>query len=279
MTASQSTISIRDIESIEDLRKLGPVEKQVWGLDERDVTPMTLLIALKEAGSIVVGAFDDDALVGFALGFPSIENRQVGIHSHMLAVLPQYRDLNLGYKLKLAQRERALAMGLKQMSWTFDPLQSRNAYFNFAKLGVVSNRYNPDFYGQDSTSVLHQNGTDRLWLTWMLDSVRVEQRLAGRRGAEMPAGNDIVWCDRELRPHQGRVEAIPPDAAAFIAIPGDILEIENRDPALAREWRLATRWAFMELLRAGFFVADYLRGSGNTGKYVLRRGDMVDCVS
>src|SRR5581483_114203 len=89
------SIIIRDLETIEDLRKIGPVEKEVWGLDDRDVAPMTLLIASKEAGSVFVGAFDGDDMVGFAFGFPSLEHGQVGIHSHMLAVLPQYRDLNL----------------------------------------------------------------------------------------------------------------------------------------------------------------------------------------
>jgi predicted GNAT superfamily acetyltransferase len=159
------TVVIRDLESIEDLRKVEQVEQEVWGLVDRDVTPMTLLIACKEAGSILIGAFDGGALVGFAFGFPSIEHGHLGIHSHMLAVLPQYRDLDLGYKLKLAQRDRALAKGIDIMSWTFDPLQSRNAHFNFAKLGVLSDIYKVDFYGRASSSVLHQNGTDRLWLT------------------------------------------------------------------------------------------------------------------
>src|SRR5438270_10766526 len=138
------SIVIRDLETIEDLRKMGPVEKAVWGLEDRDVAPMTLLIACKEAGSVFVGAFENDAMVGFAFGFPSLENGHVAIHSHMLAVLPQYRDLNLGYRLKLAQREHALRKGIAEMSWTFDPLQSRNAHFNFAKLGVVSNSYKID---------------------------------------------------------------------------------------------------------------------------------------
>ncbi len=269
-------IIIRDVASIDDLRKIGAVEKQVWTLDERDLAPMTLLIALKEAGSIIVGAFDGDALVGFALGFPSLESGHVAIHSHMLAVLPEYRDFNLGYRLKLAQRDRALAAGIKKMSWTFDPLQSRNAHFNFAKLGVVSDRYKVDFYGRDSSSVLHQNGTDRLWLTWPLDSVRVQRRLSSARNDALPIGVDAVAADTELRPVRGPLAEIVPQPAALISIPDDIVALENRDPALAWEWRLATRWAFTELLAAGFFVADFFRGANRTGKYMLRRGDMYE---
>src|SRR5438105_383909 len=170
-------IVIRGLESIEDLRQIEPVEKEVWGLAERDFSPMTLLIAHKEAGSILIGAFDGDKLAGFAFGFPALDQGRLFVHSRMLAVLPEYRDLDLGYKLKLAQRDHALALGIKQMTWTFDSLQSRNAHFNFAKLGVVSDRYKVDFYGHDSSSVLHQNGTDRLWVTWPLASRRVQQRL------------------------------------------------------------------------------------------------------
>ncbi len=278
MSPSQpkSDILIRDLTSIEDLRKIGPVEQRVWGLNDRDVAPMTLLIALKEAGSIVIGAFDGETLIGFALGFPSLEHGGIAMHSHMLAVLPEYRDLNLGYRLKLAQRDRALAAGVKNMSWTFDPLQSRNAHFNFAKLGVVSNRYQVDFYGQDSSSVLHQNGTDRLWLTWQLDSVHVQRLLSLARQQSMPSGIDAVSSDADMWPHRGNLAEIVSQAVGLITIPDDIVAIENRDSGLAWEWRQATRWAFTELLAAGFFVADFFRGANRTGKYILRRADITE---
>ena len=97
----------------------------------------------------------------------------------MLAVRPEYRNSNLGYRLKLAQRERALASGLTRMTWTFDPLQSLNAHFNFAKLGVVSDRYEVNFYGEETSSFLHRTGTDRLWVSWPLDSFRVTRRVEG----------------------------------------------------------------------------------------------------
>src|SRR5439155_11403248 len=90
---------------------------------------------------------------------------------------PSYRNHNLAYKLKLAQRERVLAQGIKRISWTFDPLQSLNAYFNFKKLGVVADTYKINFYGEATSSFLHQIGTDRLWVTWLLDSERVRKRL------------------------------------------------------------------------------------------------------
>ncbi len=100
-------------------------------------------------------------MVGFAFGFLGREHGHIAIHSHMLAVLETYRHLDLGSQLKQAQRERAIAMGIHEMTWTFDPLQSRNAHFNFSKLGVVSDLYKVDFYGPETSSMLHRNSTDR----------------------------------------------------------------------------------------------------------------------
>jgi len=103
---TQSAITIRDLDAIPDIEPMLRLEKEVWGLDDADVTPLTLIVALKAAGSIVVGAFDGREMVGFALAFPSFEQGKVGLHSHMLAVRPSHREYGLGYRLKLAQRER-----------------------------------------------------------------------------------------------------------------------------------------------------------------------------
>ena len=277
-------VVIRDLETIEDLRKVEPVEREVWGLADRDVAPMTLLIACKEAGSILIGAFDGSELVGFAFGFPSLERGCLGVHSHMLAVLPHYRDSDLGFKLKLAQRDRSLAKGIKTMSWTFDPLQSRNAHFNFAKLGVLSDSYKVDFYGTDSSSMLHQNGTDRLWLTWPMDSARVHQRLKAALQTARDLPSDAVPLVRsELggRPGRGSLPAALVAKKASVAIPNDIVSLERRDAAIAWEWRLATRWAFTESLKAGFIVSDYYRPTAgqSTGSYLLESGNLADFLS
>jgi predicted GNAT superfamily acetyltransferase len=281
---AQPTVVIRDLETIEDLRKVEQLEQEVWGLVDRDVTPLTMLIACREAGSILIGAFDGSALVGFAFGFPSIELGQLTIHSHMLAVLPQYRDLDLGYKLKLAQRERALAKGIQTMSWTFDPLQSRNAHFNFAKLGVVSDSYKVDFYGRATSSVLHQNGTDRLWVTWPMASARVERRIQGNpNGARELPSDPVPVVKSELggRPAHGSLSAALAANKATVAIPNDIVVLEHRDSAVAWEWRLATRWAFTELMKAGFVVTDYFRAiaPSGAGVYLLEAGRVENFIS
>ncbi len=197
-----------------------------------------------------------------------------------------YRDLDLGYKLKLAQRERALAMRVSEMTWTFDPLQSRNAHLNFGKLGVVSDIYKIDFYGPETSSILHQNGTDRLWVRWPLASRRVRDRLQGKeyRPEVLDAFSrlqPLVQFNGDGKPLRNDLPAALARQRIAIQIPSDIGAVEQKDPGLAREWREATRWAFTEALRAGFFVAEFartVRGKQGPGNYLLEKGTVAEYV-
>lgn len=285
-------IAIRDLKSINDLSQLKAVEKQVWGMADDDALPLTLAIALKTAGNIFIGAFDkekgNEKLVGFAFGFLGREHGQTIIHSHMLAVLDAYRHLDLGSRLKQAQRERAMAMGVDEMTWTYDPLQSRNAHFNFSKLGVVSDTYKVDFYGPETSSVLHRNGTDRLWVRWILNSKRVRDRLAGKNTTTRAETIDALRLLAPLVRFDPRGNPARADLAQSLArqrvsveIPGDILEVEQADMGLAREWREATRWAFSEAISAGFVVAEFcrsIRGNQGPGAYLLQRAEVSEVI-
>ncbi|MGA7560642.1 MAG: GNAT family N-acetyltransferase [Terriglobales bacterium] len=285
-------IAIRDLKSINDLSQLKAVEKQVWGMADDDALPLTLAIALKTAGNIFIGAFDkekgNEKLVGFAFGFLGREHGQTIIHSHMLAVLDAYRHLDLGSRLKQAQRERAMAMGVHEMTWTYDPLQSRNAHFNFSKLGVVSDTYKVDFYGPETSSVLHRNGTDRLWVRWILNSKRVRDRLAGKNTTTRAETIDALRLLAPLVRFDPRGNPARADLAQSLArqrvsveIPGDILEVEQADMGLAREWREATRWAFSEAISAGFVVAEFcrsIRGNQGPGAYLLQRAEVSEVI-
>jgi chorismate synthase len=275
-------ITIRDLQGIDDLNDLRRVEKEVWGLADDDTLPLTLAIACQAAGNIFLGAFEKDKLVGFAFGFLGRERGQTMIHSHMLAVLDAYRHLDLGLQLKQTQRVRALAMGVHEITWTYDPLQSRNAHFNFAKLGVLSDTYRVDFYGPETSSMLHQNGTDRLWVRWALNSRRVRDRLAGKslntRAEILDAMRllaPLVRFDPSGKPGRADLAESLARQRVSIEIPGDILAVEREDMGLAREWREATRWAFCEALKAGFFVSEFcrsIRGQQGPGAYLLQRG-------
>jgi predicted GNAT superfamily acetyltransferase len=240
-----SEISIRQIESFSELRAVEELQKEVWGIPDLDVVPLTHLVAAKAAGGVLLGAFDGQTLVGFVYGFVAEEDGEMAHHSHMLAVKHAYRNFNLGYKLKLAQREEVLAQGINLITWTFDPLQSLNAHFNFTKLGVISDRYVVNFYGEEAASFLHQTGTDRFWVKWLLTSERVVQRLNTTKAA---------------------LEN-PPDKL-LIEIPGDINAVQQESPEAAYEWRLRTRRQFTEAIEAGYVVRDFYR-EADRGVYVL----------
>jgi len=284
-------VTIRDLQSFEDLQQVAEVEREVWGLAEADATPLTLTIAMKAAGSILLGAFDGAKLAGFAFGFLGVEHGRLAVHSHMLAVREPYRNLRLGYKLKVAQRERVLALRIgeariQEMTWTFDPLQSRNAHLNFSMLGVVSDTYKPDFYGPETSSVLHRNSTDRLWVTWPLSSRRVRERIQGKQNrTEMLDALSILTpllrFNGEGKPSSTDLAAALGRQRIAIEIPSDIGHVERKDPALAREWRRQTRWAFTETLKAGFIVAEFcrmVRGQQGPGVYLLEKTKMEEYV-
>jgi predicted GNAT superfamily acetyltransferase len=304
--SSKPAISIRDFEGFDGLNQVEAVEREVWGVSGRDTIPLTLAIATKAAGNLWLGAFDGAKLVGYAFGFFGAEHGRLIVHSHQLAVLPAYRDSDLGYRLKLAQRERVLALRLEnrealefrvqdsrlaslrveEMTWTFDPLQSKNAHLNFAKLAVVSDSYNIDFYGPQTSSALHRNSTDRLWVRWPVASRRVQSRLQAKDNrAEMLDALStlapLIRFNGEGKPARTDLATALARQRIAIEIPSDIASIEHTDAGLAQEWRQATRWAFTESLRSGFFVAEFcrtVRGHQGPGVYLLEKGNLEEYV-
>ena len=286
-----SEIVIRDLRGFRDLQQVEAVEREVWELSDLDTTPLTLAVATQQAGNLWLGAFAGSELVGFVFGFLGIEDGHLSLHSHMLAVRAPYRNSDLGYKLKLAQRERVLAMRINgtpitDLTWTFDPLQSKNAHLNFAKLGVIAQSYKIDFYGPETSSPLHRNSTDRLWVKWPLTSRRVQARIQGKDPrAEMLDALHTLQPLIQFNP-RGEPSRTDLDAALLrqriaIEIPSDIGSVEQKDPALARQWRLETRWAFTQALQSGFFVAEFcrtVRGQQGPGVYLLEKGSPEEYI-
>lgn len=261
---------IRDVESDAEFHAIEDIQKEAWGFNDLDTVPAATLMATKHAGGVVLGAFEGDAMIGFAYGFAAYEEGRASIHSHMLAVRPEYRNFQAGFYLKLAQRERVLEMGLDEISWTYDPLQSLNAHLNFAKLGVVSRRYIADFYGAATSSPLHQGfGTDRLWVRWLLNSERVT-RLASR-DPRSPAVDQVVSdvdSSELLMSALVRREGLGPKLEDFsklstglctIEIPHNINSLKDQVPQAGVAWREATRKAFLAAIDAGFEVANFFR--------------------
>jgi predicted GNAT superfamily acetyltransferase len=262
-------IVFRDIEQLSEMHEVERLQKTVWGVDDLDVLPSLAMRPLVEVGGILIGAFDNDRMVGFVFGFPGRHDGEDIIHSDMLAVLSEYRSFGLGFRLKLAQRERALAMGIKTISWTFDPLRALNASLNFARLGVFSDRYEIDYYGETS-SVLHRLGTDRLWVTWLLNSERTIERIQTKThsvSSEADGTRLVRIGDAQEPVSQDCLEG----PQVLIEIPTALDELLEQQPGLATDWRMATREAFTRALKAGYIVEDFVidKGAGK-GSYVLK---------
>jgi predicted GNAT superfamily acetyltransferase len=271
MVSHASAIIIRDIKELSELRAVEELQKQIWGCSDREILPSLALIPIIEVGGVLLGAFDQSNLVGFVLAFPGIEDRRLILHSDMLAVKSEYRSHGLGFRLKLAQREKALAKGIDRITWTFDPLQSLNAHLNFARLGVISNRYKVNYYGQTS-SFLHRTGTDRLWVTWLLNSKRVKKKLESCAPANLPKDTEssvtmLAVSDSDeplLKNNTG-------EGSVVIEIPGNMNELMIKDSELAIRWREASRQAFTNVLNAGYTMIEFYRSERNRraiGRYL-----------
>ena len=278
ISVTEEAISIRDIDSIAEVRAVEELQREVWGIPDIEVVPLSQLVAAKASGGVLLGAFDSGNLIGFAYGFVGYERGTTVHHSHMLAVKPAYRAHDLGFRLKAAQRERVLQQGINVMTWTFDPLQSLNAHFNIAKLGAISDRYLINFYGDEAASFLHRNGTDRLWVSWLLTSPRVVERLTKTPSATAGSGLPTLVKSDGGRPQLNAFEDASSNDRFSIEIPADINAIERNDVGLAFEWRKTTRQAFTDALNSGFTVEDFFRAGHSddeVGVYVLSRGQLL----
>ncbi len=196
-----SGLDVRALTTLEEFYRTLGLQKRIWGFNESDVVAPRLFGVYRHIGGSVLGAFVDDEMVGYTLAFAGFKSgRRVYWHSHMAGVVPEWQGRGIGRRLKLRQREEALAAGIDLIEWTFDPLQARNAYFNLERLGVVVQEYVPNLYGVTSSDLHGSLPTDRLVAAWRLESPRVLARIEGNTAERDDSGGTI---------------AIPEDAAAL----------------------------------------------------------------
>jgi predicted GNAT superfamily acetyltransferase len=271
---------IRALTTLEDCRKVAELERVVWGYtDAQDVVPPPVLIVSIKRGGILLGAFGDDGgLHGFVYSMPALKDGQITQWSHMLGVLPQARERGIGLKLKLAQRERALAMGIELIEWTYDPLQALNAHLNFARLGVVVEHYEENVYGDSSSPLHHGTATDRFIAEWHLVRPHVQRRIAAIGQpivrdsgiANSPLANASRAGERWLEP--GALDLSLDARRVLVEIPVGFSEMQAAAPAVALAWRMATRRIFQTYLGRGYRVVDFfLSREARRGHYLLAR--------
>lgn len=172
-------VEIRGCTTQAEFNQCVGLERAVWHFADLDIVSADLLLIAAKTGGQVLGAFDGGRMIGFLYSVPALRGKLVYLHSHMLAVLPEYQNQGIGRQLKLAQRDEAISRDINLIEWTFDPLEIRNAHFNITRLGAIVRRYEPNLYGLTSSPLHRGIPTDRLFAEWWLDSERVKALLSG----------------------------------------------------------------------------------------------------
>lgn len=272
-------ILIRPLDGIDEYRACVALQEETWGEAFAERVPPAILMVAQELGGVTSGAWDGDRLIGFVFGVTGIRHGRRAHWSDMLAVRPEYRDRGLGRRLKLHQRDQLLALEVEMVHWTFEPLESRNAYLNFARLGVTSRDYRRDLYGEPD-SPLHQGlGTDRFVVDWAIASDRVAARIDGRNTPPTPA--DVAGLPLVNPTSEGPdgLTCAEPDtgldaARVRVAVPREIQALKARSPELALSWRARVRAAMEAYLERGYVVVE-LVPAGDRSDYVLERSDLA----
>jgi predicted GNAT superfamily acetyltransferase len=261
-------VTVREVTAIADLEAVVRLYASIWGRDANPPVTLELLRAFTKAGNYVAGAFDGDELVGACVGFFHAPAEDA-LHSHIAGVSERATGRHVGFALKLHQRAWALFRGVCYIAWTFDPLVSRNAYFNLAKLGARSVEYLPNFYGIMRDAINGTDDTDRLFVKWRLRDPDVVSACAGRGrptvvAEELAAGASVALSvDEDGAPVRGRLDG----ATVLVAVPSDIGALRSSDPALAAQWRVALREVILALVADG----GRIDGFDRAGWYVVRR--------
>ncbi len=203
----KTEITIRPCTTLPEFEQCIQLQQAVWSDSDRELVPQHIFVVAAKTGGQIFGAYDGEKMVGYLLGMVGLRDGVGYIHSHMAGVLPDYQNCGIGRKLKLAQREDAMARGIALIEWTFDPLKLRNAYFNLVRLGAVVRNYLPDVYGAVSSPLDGGRPTDRLLAEWWIGAARVQKILAGQPDASstngerifVPAANQTVEVQARVR--------------------------------------------------------------------------------
>jgi predicted GNAT superfamily acetyltransferase len=260
---------IRPLVHHAEMARCVELQKLIWGRDFNEVVPSAIMWVAHRTGGIVAGAFDPhDNMVGFIFGISGWQQGRPVHWSDMLAVLPEVRGAGVGRRLKEYQYHSLRQRGILDVSWTFDPLESRNAWLNFARLGTTSSEYVRDCYGP-ATSPMHEGvGTDRIIADWRLDNERVRSRMDGHGPAPAPPAEELAAMPlvNEAFGDPLLDMAAP---AIRVRIPADIQELKTSHPELAIRWRLTVRDAFEHYFGRGYVAVELVRETADVSSYVL----------
>jgi predicted GNAT superfamily acetyltransferase len=255
-SGSPPAVDIRLVRTHDEFAACEAMSRDIWGAAERNVVPRELLLTMQHNGGLVHGAFlPTSRLVGFCFAFLGRRDGQLRLCSHQLGVLDEFRGRGIGIALKQAQRYDALRLGYELVTWTFDPLEARNAYINLHRLGCIARLYDRDHYGTMEDELNRGLPSDRFEAEWWL-----------RRPKPVPAGNPMVMLrvGAKGEPVREPLDA-GPGAPVLISVPTDFQAVKRESLELALLWRMESRAAFEDALTAGLIAVDFRR----EGAYVL----------
>jgi predicted GNAT superfamily acetyltransferase len=302
-----SSIEIKPVTELDDVGQLENIQRATWQMSDLEMIPGRFMHVMQLNGACLLGAYDRDQIVGFVFGLlgtvEGLEERadqvaaaRLKMYSVIMGVLPEYQVQGIGYRLKLAQREFAVRIGVRMISWTFDALESRNAYFNLTKLGVICHRYIRNYHG-DLGGLNAGLTTDRLYVEWWVTSNRVENRLASETGplsnsgllrkrgpltldAYLQGGAILIneaHSDERGLPTPPASPDLQEERIILLEIPSNTQKIKKIDMSLARVWRDHTRRLFEHYFQKRYMITDFVLNQTDDGKqrslYVLTRVD------
>jgi predicted GNAT superfamily acetyltransferase len=294
--------ALKILESPEEMVLVEDLQRVVWSGNEIEIVPVHLLITAAHNGGLAIGAFlpaesgeERDRMIGFVFGFVGLYFTPDGPRpkhcSHMLAVLPEYRNTGIGFALKRAQWQMVRHQGIDRITWTYDPLLSRNAHLNITRLGAVCNTYQRDAYGNLRDGLNVGLASDRFEVDWWINTQRVQRRLSRRPRLQLDLAHFLAAGAQIVTPSQENTQGwlVPPPSLApvpemglgadsplvLVEIPSDFLALKQADPDLASAWRLYARTLFEDLFQRGYLVTDFifLPGRHPRSYYVLTHGE------
>jgi predicted GNAT superfamily acetyltransferase len=261
-------IAVHPIKSLSDLRRCHEIQRAIWGYSDLMVFPYTILISMQHNGGVLLGAYVNDELVGFVVGYLGMAGAKLYLFSQRMGVLPEYQSLGLGYRLKVCQREQMLRQGIDIIVWTYDPLEGKNATLNIEKLGGIVRYYARDIYGYVQNPLQTGLATDRFLLEWHLMSERVRERVRGNyqrprvedwlSGQDMPLINYAAWESEVPLPLAVDLEV--EQDQVLVQIPPDLQRIKRYDLSAAQQWRESTRLIFETYFQRGYVVTGFASG-------------------
>lgn len=266
-------ILIRRLRDYPEFERLLPIQREVWKHRDADLTPTHQYCIHSRVGAIVLGAFVDGTLAGFVYSFPALLDGVRTQHSHLLGVLPEFRGFGIGKKLKLAQRREVLELGISLITWTFDPMQAKNANLNLNALGARSRTYLPNLYGTKTALCLGPGiPTDRLLVEWNIGGK--EARGKGATGKNRAGGPSLPRVlERAAGTDDDFPTPAPPrlglkDKTILAEVPPNVLLLRER-PDLIAAWQAGLRRVMQSYFKRGYAAEGFF--SGERSFYVLKR--------